>query len=494
MSRLVWKLILWSSFVLVFPARAQEQPPAADTPTPAEGVTPEPPRGPADIMKRAQQRPVPPPPRAPVAQPAQAPSMPEGHPPVTAEQPAAPGEASPSPGAGEAKAPVGTDPHAGQAGAPPLARRQIATATPNPALPTGTIRVRVLDSVSEQPVSGAKIQLGTMTRENTRSTKDATASAAGEYTFEKLAAGDGQAYRVNVLHQGAKYSSTPFRLPPEHGYDVTIRQLPTTQDPREIVLYVGATSIELRDERLKIVQQARLVNIGSKTYVFPDGGQLVKLPPTYTAFQTEEVMSDQQLRDSAGQGFRVSGSIPPGEVTLTWGFDIPYDSSEVRLAFELPWTTFAYRVLADAAPGMSLAVAEMPPPQLHEEEGRRFWVSEVMRRVGETPLKVVNIHVTGLPGPGPLRIIATVAAVLVLLAGAMIARRPPPVPTTAPTAFAFEERKAALVRRAAALRAERDRGEIGPEFFAEQIAEIEEQLAALLYEESRLPVANPRAA
>jgi hypothetical protein len=150
----------------------------------------------------------------------------------------------------------------------------------------------------------------------------------------------------------------------------------------------------------------------------------------------------------------------------------------------LPWVTFAYRVLADAAPGMKLEVEGLPPAELHEENGRRFYVSEVVKRVGESPLKNLRIHVRGIPGPGPTRIIAAVVAVFLVIGGVLLARKPPPAPSDRPASEAFEQRKSELVAQAKRLAADRDSGEIGPEYHAEQLAQIEEQLAALLYEHS----------
>src|SRR5262245_29809689 len=94
-----------------------------------------PPKGPGDIIKRAQQarqkpallqdgKPV-----EAAAQPRAAEGLPEGHP--TTEEAGAP-------------PPVGDDPHAHQEGAPPLERRALSEAAPNPGVPAGTIRVRVL--------------------------------------------------------------------------------------------------------------------------------------------------------------------------------------------------------------------------------------------------------------------------------------------------------------------------------------------------------------
>jgi hypothetical protein len=323
-----------------------------------------------------------------------------------------------------------------------------------------------------------------MAQDKGRNALAAKSGGDGQHLFENLATGDKQAYRVNVLYQGAKYSSTPFRLPDDRGYDVTVRRLDTTHEERDLVLYVGATSIELKDERLKIVQQARLVNIGSKTYVFPEAGQLVKLPSEALAFQTEEVMTDQHVREDKGKGVRISGSVPPGEVTLTWGFDLPQDGSSVDLTFDLPWVTFAYRVLADAAPGMTLAVDGMPAPELHEDNGRHFYVTEVVKRVGEPPMRGLNIHLKGIPGPGPGRFIASALALMILGVGVYAALRTGRQQRAAASPLrdlAWQRER--LIERAAELEAERARGEIGPEFHATVLRDLEDELAAVLYEQ-----------
>jgi hypothetical protein len=417
--------------------------------------------------------------------------LPPGHPSIadSADMQGAPSELPPghpsvADSAGEAgQPPVGEDPHAHAEGAPPLARRPLASAEPSSSVPVGTIRVRVVDA-GERPVADADLQLGIMAQEKGRTALAAKSGGDGQHLFENLATGDKQAYRVNVLYQGAKYSSTPFRLPDDRGYDVTVRRLDTTHEERDLVLYVGATSIELKDERLKIVQQARLVNIGSKTYVFPEAGQLVKLPSEALAFQTEEVMTDQHVREDKGKGVRISGSVPPGEVTLTWGFDLPQDGSSVDLTFDLPWVTFAYRVLADAAPGMTLAVDGMPAPELHEDNGRHFYVTEVVKRVGEPPMRGLNIHVKGIPGPGPGRFIASALALMILGVGVYAALRTGRQQRAAASPLrdlAWQRER--LIERAAELEAERARGEIGPEFHATVLRDLEDELAAVLYEQ-----------
>ena len=452
-----------------------------------------PPKGPADIIKRAtqaRQKPAlttdakPGPGGDTAGAPVQPPAatqnqqgLPPGHPTPAAE------------GGDEAEsAPVGNDPHAHAEGAPALARRALSEAQPSADLPAGSIRVKVLD-VNERPVPDAELQLGTMSQDSGRTTTPGRTGSDGTFTFSNLPGSDKLAYRVNVLHQGAKYSSTPFRMPPDRGYDVIVRRLDTTKDAREVVLYVGATSVELKDERLRIVQQARLVNIGSKTYVFPEEGTLLRFPKEAIAFQAEEVMTDQHMREAKGEGMRITGSLPPGEVTLTWGFDIPQTETTADLSFELPWVTFAYRVLADAAPGMTLEVEDMPAPELHEDRGRRLLVTEVVKRVGETPMRSVHIKIAGIPGPGPMRFIAVGIALCVLGLGLVVSRKSEAAAAVGGNGALVQElqlEEERLLARAKELNAEHARGEIGPEFHKSQLGELEEQLSGVLYEKQRL--------
>lgn len=497
------------------PAPAPAAPsPAAPAPAakPIPAIPPGPPlpKGPADIMNRvneANSKPAPAlaNPTAPSKpQPTAADAPPAADKPKPAQPPAAAPAVPPQPNAALAAAaaqgqaqeqeppPVGEDPHANAAsaqGAPALARRPIAQAAPSPQVAPGSIHVRVLDP-AEHPIANAELQLGVMAQDGRKATPART-GADGTFVFDKLPVGDKQAYRVNVLYQGAKYSSNPFRLSSDSGYDVTIRRLDVTQDVRDIVLYVGATSLQLKDERLRIVQQARLVNIGAKTYVFPDKGLLVAFPKEAVAFQAEDVMTDQHMKESVGEGMRITGSMPPGEVTLTWGFDVPQSDTTAEFNFELPWMTFAYRVLADAAPGMKLEVDDMPPAELHTDNGSRFLVTELVKSVGEQPLRRVHIKLSGIPGPGPMRFIAVGLALCVLALGAFLSRRRP---TTGPSVLAggagpqltLAQEQARLLERARELEADRVRGDIGPEFHKDALRDLEEELSAVLYEQKRL--------
>jgi hypothetical protein len=169
--------------------------------------------------------------------------------------------------------------------------------------------------------------------------------------------------------------------------------------------------------------------------------------------------------------------LPPGQVTLLWGFDLPREGSEARVSFDLPWRTLAYRVVVDNAPGMIVQVAGMPAPVVHSDAGRSFLVTEIQRRIGDKPLKHVEIRLSGIPGPGPMRWIALAAALFAAGIGFWVSRRPEP---GGPVGQTLEARRRDLLDRAREIDAQHRAGETGPEFHARSMAQLEEELAALL--------------
>lgn len=392
------------------------------------------------------------------------------------------GERGTSTGTEENAAPTpSADPHAGLHEG--QERPSIATERADASLPDGTLRVRVLDA-DGTPAASAEISIGVMAADGNRSSRGARTGADGVALVSGLAVGERQAYRVNVPYQGAKYSSNPFRLPPRGGYEVEIRRFKVTHDARLVVLYLGATSLELKDDRIKVVQEAELLNLGGETYVFPEAGTLVRLPKGFMAMQTQESMTDQHVVEAKGEGLRVHGSLPPGQATLLWGFDLPMADSEAHFTIDIPWIAFSYRVISDAPAGMTLQVEGMPEPIVHAEGGRRFLVTEIQRKIGESPFRRVQITLRGIPGPGPARFIAAGLALCALFAGIVLARRPRRI---SPLAVSdFELRKSELLARARELRVQREAGETGPQYHDEQMLLLTDELAALLFEEAEL--------
>jgi hypothetical protein len=405
----------------------------------------------------------------------------------SAPAPAAPGPSAPAPGASAPSAPSGEpNDHAHAPGSQAdrvLREPTMPAAVPAPELPRGTIRIEVVDAAGA-PLAGAKVVLGVMASAGGRSEEQGKSGPDGTLEFKDLAVGTSQAYRVNVLASGAKFSSTPFRLPEDSGYRVRVPVLATTKSDRLVFQLIGQTVVELRDDRLHITQQARLANAGESVFVMPEDGLLVELPEGFTAFQWQDQMTDQRGEAVLGKGFKLRGSLPPGNVTLGWAFDVPRQGASARVPVRLPFRTYTYRVISEAPEGLSLRVSEFPEPERVKEEGRTLLFTQVQRAPTDTPLSVVNIKLDGIPGPGPGRYVAAGLAALAVLLGLGQAMKR--ATGTDDRRAALGERKAALLAAAKQAKSEHDKGDTGPEFHAARMEELATELASVLRDEEAL--------
>ncbi|MBZ0119007.1 MAG: carboxypeptidase-like regulatory domain-containing protein [Sandaracinaceae bacterium] len=440
----------------------------------------------------------------------QPPPLPEGHPDPQAQPP--PGHPTGQPEglpAGhpdpQAQLPSGhptvQDPHGAAAGDPhgelsmAMAPPRVAVAEPSDAVPAGAIRVTVLDA-EERPVAGADIEIGVLAQGQPAEPLRGRTGADGTSVFAGLSTGTNQAYRVKVPHAGAMYAAMPFQLSSDRGYDVRIRRLPVTRDDRRVLQVAGQTVFEVRDERLHVIHQSELSNFGAETYVLPANGIMIALPEGFTAFQAQQVMTDQRFEEVAGEGVRIRGSIPPGHVSLAWAYDLPIGRGTMEVPVQVPFRTFTYRVISEAPPGLELDVSGMPEPRHFDNEGQPLWVTEVQRSPGDPPFSRFVAELRGIPGPGPGRWIAVALALLMILAGAILAFAGGDPAEAA--ARARTSRREALLSEARELEEDFAAGDIGPEFRQNRRDAIVRELAALMLEqkmaERRTAAPRPAAA
>lgn len=391
---------------------------------------------------------------------------------------AAPAAGQDAPATGAAAQPGHVrDPHTA------LAAPSLPTAEPAGDLPIGSIAIEVLDPRG-QPYPNAEIVLGVMASMGARTEQRAKTGADGRYTFSGLATGTQQAYRVNVLYGGAKFSTTPFRLPDDSGYLARVPLLATTQSDRMVFQVIGQTFIELRDDRLHVTQQARLANAGDGVFVLPKEGIVVPLPENFTAFSWQEQMTDQRGDENAGVGFKLRGSLPPGSVTLAWSFDLPRSGESAKIPVSLPFRTFSYRVISEAPEGLSMRVSEFPAVERVQDGGRSLWFTQIQRSPSDARLDKFQIKLDGIPGPGPGRWIASGIALFAVLFGLSRAFRGSS--DDVDRRATLEAHKLSLIARAKQTEEEHARGDIGPEYKAERMQEIVTELAMVLRDEEGL--------
>ena len=372
------------------------------------------------------------------------------------------------------------DPHANVEGAPSRART-IATNTPDPSVPAGTIEIEVVDP-EERPVAAAAIDVGVMGQQGDRDRKNARTDATGHATVAGLSTGPGQAYRVNLRHQGATYSSTPFQLPAEQGMRVRIVRLAVTR-ANDAVIAAGQAFTELREERLHVSEQMQILNLGQETYVLPDGGLSIPLPAGALAFAAEPSMTDQRLTQEGGRVL-LRGSIPPGSATIGWSFDLRRSGDEARVTFAMPMRTFFFQIAAEAPAKTRLGAEGFPAPERAElSDGRTILTTALERRPEQGPITAVEITLSDLPGPSPLRWIALAAAAVLAIAGIAFAAKKPATPATSVSPRTQADLQNAILAEATALDTDRRAGRIGPTYFAERKSELINQMALSLRRE-----------
>ena len=352
----------------------------------------------------------------------------------------------------------------------------LVTSTVDAELPAGTIAVEIVDATGA-PVSKQAVRLGVMEQSGGRDSKACVTDEEGTCSFDALLTDSKHSYRVNVPYEGARYSSTPFRIDANEGQRVRVVRLPTTNDNRRIFQVLGRTMIEFRDGRAHIQQEARLANLGEATYVFPDGGMSIRLPDGFKAFDSMAVMTDQRLA-ATDDGLDISGSMPPGRVDLMWTYDIPVGGTSMLIEQPVPFSTMEYQVISDYVEGMTMEVEGFQVARVHEGGDRRFLVAGMMRRPGDAPVDPLRIHVRGIPGAGPLPYLAAAIAMIFVFWAIWLLFRP--LDQTAVLARVRDDRRAELLDEIAGLESQRKAESIGPSFYEHQRRELTDELAIVL--------------
>jgi hypothetical protein len=414
--------------------------------------------------------------------PTNAPALPAGHPPTVPQLPAG-------------HAPVGSSTAGASSAAQPQVTSAGAAAAPMTGdaadLPAGTLEIIVRDPAGA-PYANGEIVLGVMANMGGRTEQRAKTNAQGVYTFRGLSVGSKQAYRVNVTFEGAKFSSNPFRISETSGYRAEIALKPVTHSDKLVFGLVGQTIVEFKDDRLHIVQSLRLANAGNDVFALPQDGMVVPLPEGFTAFQWQDQMTDQRATEMAGKGFRLAGSLPPGNVTLAWAFDLPRAGDGLRFPVEMPFRTYTYRVIAEAPKGLKLRVGGFPEAEEVRDQGRDLLFTQLRRSPPEAPISPLSIRIEGIPGPGPGRWVAVVLALLAVTIG--LSRAFVRADDSTERRALIGARKKELLEAAKRLEAERKREEIGPEFHTRKMDEITTELALLLRDEESLSAKAPKVA
>ena len=435
-------------------------------------------------------------------------AMPAGHPPVGATKPAVAAPAASAAAkphaqpaaAGAPSAAPAPAPHAGAqlpSGHPPLdaaakpARDQEFTplpdsSSPDKQLPSGSIRARILDS-KQAPLANTDVRLGilhqTIAEGEARDQRGARTDAEGWVRFDGLKVGSDFSYRVTVAHGAATYASPPFNLSREFGHSVLLHIYPVVRDVTQALVGMrGYVSVEPRDDVFQFEAMFQIFNIGPVTWV-PDG-VTIDLPSGYKAAKGEESMSDVRFETDDERGFRLAGTISPGQHQASFRFQVPREGGdEATFRLSLPPHVAEQQVITLSAQGMSLSVDGFPTARpATTQNGQRILGTARRLHQGEEQMRHLVISLTGIPGPGPARWVATALAAAAALGGLLFAWQNR---ASAGGGFASlakadaEQAKEILLTELVQLEAARAKDEIGPRTYDSARRSLLDALARL---------------
>jgi hypothetical protein len=352
---------------------------------------------------------------------------------------------------------------------------------PDGTIPRGTILAELRDAQGK-PIAHQDVILGivisSIAQGETRKRLSAQTDERGVATFSGLDTASQIAYRVSVQKDGGSFAAPPFQLPQAAGMRATISVFDVVTDVHQVQMAAqGVIYLELKDEILQLEQAYRLFNVGQTAWV--PSGEPVPLPEGWKAFNAQKSMDGIEW-DSAKNGAALRGTIGPGLHDTAFRYQLPTNGSEdLTIDIGLLPNVQAFRVIAEAAKGMSLEVDGFPPPQTSQnQEGTHVLFTEKQTPRMDPSFRSVRIHVTGLPTRGNGRVVATALAALGVLAGAFVARKMPPKKGADPDEL--EEAKRKLLAELDGLEAARSAGEIGPKTYEAARRELIDALARVL--------------
>jgi hypothetical protein len=300
----------------------------------------------------------------------------------------------------------------------------------DPTIPVGVLDIHIADFAGK-PLPNTPVTLGilfnSVAKGESRKRVTVTTNDKGVARVEHLDTGSAVAYRPMVMTEGATFSVMPFRLPEKMGMRAILHVYPVVDDVEQaLVVAQSIIYTEIKDDRVQIQQAFKIFNFGKKAWVPKD--LVVPLPEAFTAFTSQQGMSDIGVDAVPKQGIRIHGTFGPGQHMLEFRWQLPYSGeAEVRFDVGMAPHTAASRVIAPASKTMVLEVPGFPPPQpTNDGQGQRALITEKQILRTDKPLTAVSVVIKGLPTEGPGKFIATFVAAGGLLAGLVLSNKKPP--------------------------------------------------------------------
>ncbi len=344
----------------------------------------------------------------------------------------------------------------------------------DPSAPKGTIEIQIADPTG-RPLGRTEVTLGilynSVAKGESKKRVTLMSDDAGVARFKDLETGSGVAYRPMVLKDGATFSVTPFGLGPKGGMRGLLHVYPVTSDVKQaLIVSQNMIYTEVKDDRVQIQQAIRIYNFGKSAWVPKD--VVIALPENFTAFATQQGMTDVGADPVPTKGVKLRGTFGPGQHVIEFKWQVPY-AGEAEVAFEVGMVPnlAAARVIAPASKGMDMEVEGFDKTKPSNDGlGQRALIAEKQFRREEPPAKSIKITIRGLPTEGPGKVVATFLALSGLVTGIVLGAR-----KAAPRDTKRERQQ--LLGALEALELGRQDGSVGPKTYEKARRELIDDVA-----------------
>lgn len=356
------------------------------------------------------------------------------------------------------------------------------TAIDDPSLPAGVIVVTVKDA-DGMALPGAPVTLSilhsTVAKGESRERKSGRANERGELRFDGLQVGSGHSYQISTNRGGAVYQAPPVGLAFGAGKRAVIHAYDTSPNLEEMAVAMqGVVFLQLKEDSICVEQLLNVFNLGKVSWV---ANHKVELPSGFKAFNKQETQTDAHVEEASG-GAAIKGTFGPGRNDLDFSYTVSLsgDASQT-LRIRLPPHMMQMRVVAESSKTMGLRVAGFPEAQRTEgRDGKRLLITERQAARTEGGVNELEITLTGLPTPDPLRYVAAALAAVLLGAGLLYTYQHRSGEVDDDARQDLVEAREALLGEIVALEKAFKSGEVGPKTYARVRASLLEALSRIV--------------
>jgi hypothetical protein len=286
-------------------------------------------------------------------------------------------------------------------------------------VPAGTIVVKAVDGEGK-PLAGLDVVLG-HARQGESGVRELKAKTndQGEAKFEGQDAKPTSGYMAEVLKDGAKFDSKPFKMVENMGARVTLSVRPVSKDVAQLTFGPESRFVfEVQDDAVQVIEILYLTNPTTMP-IDPGGGGLhIPLPDKAAS----AIVGPQAPPNLSVNGHEAiwKGPVPPGESMVTVMYLLGTGGAKLEFQQSAPIGFAATNVITEKVEGFSVEGRD-----LQSEERDMNGHPVVLYRGPAAPAgSQIELTLNGLPHPATIwSLIAAGASALILIAFGVYAAR-----------------------------------------------------------------------